>query len=83
MVLLFGGTLDQVLDDDVEIDKIKRRLQNYHWRKDTLFFKDLVLPKLEERHGLFNCVHEEIGHFNEGHWMRSKKGFFGMIEYNM
>jgi hypothetical protein len=39
MVLLSGGTLDQVLDDDVEVDWAKRRLLNYHWREDTLFFK--------------------------------------------
>ncbi len=39
MVLLFGGTLDQVLDDVVEVDWVKRRLLNYHWREDMLFFK--------------------------------------------
>ncbi len=77
MVLLFGGTLDQVLDDVVEIDRRKRRLLNYHWRKKMSFFKDLVVPKLEERHGLVKSIHEEIGHFSEGRTLvEVKKRFF-------
>jgi len=45
MVMLSGGTSDQVLDDAVEIDRAKRRLLNYNWRENILFFKDLVVPK--------------------------------------
>jgi hypothetical protein len=76
MILLFGGTLDQVLDD-VEVDRAKRRLLNYHWRKDTLFFKNLVMPKLKERHVLVKNIHEEIGHFNERRTLAEvKKRFF-------
>jgi hypothetical protein len=30
MILLSGGTLDQVLDDVIEVDRAKRRLLNYH-----------------------------------------------------
>jgi hypothetical protein len=37
MVMLFGGTLNQVLNDVIEIDRTKKRLLNYHWREDTLF----------------------------------------------
>jgi hypothetical protein len=66
MVLLSRGTLDQVLDDVIEVDRAKRRLLNYHWREDTLFFKDLVVPKLEEKKALIKNIHEEIGHFSEG-----------------
>jgi hypothetical protein len=77
MILLFGGTLDQVLDDVVEVDRAKRRLLNYHWRKDTLFFKNLVMPKLKERHVLVKNIHEEIGHFNERRTLAEvKKRFF-------
>jgi hypothetical protein len=64
MVLLSGGILDQVLNDVVEVDRAKRRLLNYHWREDTLFFKDLVVPKPEERHVLVKNIHKEIGHFS-------------------
>jgi hypothetical protein len=66
MVLLFGNILDQVLDDVVEVDQAKKRLLNYHWRENTFIFKNLVVPKPEERHVLVNNIHEEIGHFNEG-----------------
>ncbi len=76
MVLLFGGTLDQVLNDVVEIDQAKRRLLNYHWKEDTLFFKDLVVPKLEERHVLVKSIHEEIGHFSEGRTSTKVKNRF-------
>jgi hypothetical protein len=30
MTLLSGSTLDQVLDDAIEVDRAKRRLLNYH-----------------------------------------------------
>jgi hypothetical protein len=77
MVLLSGGTLDQVLDDVVDIDRAKRRLLNYHWREDRLFFKDLVVLKPEERHVLVKNIHEEIGHFSEGRTLaKVKKRFF-------
>jgi len=77
MVLLSGGILDQVLNDVVEVDRAKRRLLNYHWTEDTLFFKDLVVPKPEERHVLVKNIHKEIGHFNEGRTLvEAKKRFF-------
>jgi hypothetical protein len=77
MVLLSRGTLDQVLNDDVEFDRTKRRLLNYHWKKDTLFFKDLVVPKPKERHVLVKNVQEEIGHFSEGKtFVEVKNRFF-------
>ncbi len=76
MILLLGGTLDQVLDDAIEVDRTKRRLLNYHWRKDTLLFKNLVLLKLEERKALVKDIHEEIGHFSEGRTLIEVKRFF-------
>ncbi len=36
MILLFGGTLDQVLDDAIEVDRAKFLL-NYHSRRDAVF----------------------------------------------
>jgi hypothetical protein len=32
MVLLSRGTMDQMLNDVVEVDQAKRRLLNYHWK---------------------------------------------------
>jgi hypothetical protein len=65
MTLLFKGTLDQVLDDAIEVNRTKKRLLDYYWREDTLFFKNLVVPKLEEKKVLVRNIHEEIGHFSE------------------
>jgi hypothetical protein len=77
MVLLSGGILDQVLDDVIQVDRAKRRLLNYHWRKDTLFFKNLVVPKPKEKQVLVKNTHEEIGHFSEGRTLaKVKKRFF-------
>ncbi|CAM6020256.1 unnamed protein product [Sphagnum balticum] len=66
MVLLSRGIMDQVLDDAIEVDRAKRRWLNYHWKEDTLFFKNLVVPKPKERQALVKNIHEEIGHFSEG-----------------
>ncbi len=69
--------MDQVLDDAIEVDRAKRRLFNYHWRKCTLFFKNLVVSKLEKGKALGRDIHEEIGHFNEGRTLvKLKKRFF-------
>jgi hypothetical protein len=65
MTLLYGCTLDQVLNDAIEVDQAKRRLLNCHWKKYTLFFKNLMVLKLEETKVLVRDIHEEIGHFSE------------------
>jgi hypothetical protein len=77
MVMLSGGILDQVLDDVVEVDRAKIRLLNYQCRKNTLFFKDLVVLKPEDKQVLVKNIHEEIGHFSEGRTLvEVKKTFF-------
>ncbi len=77
MILMSRSTLDQVLDDAIEVDQAKKRLLNYHLREDTLFFKNLVVLKPKERKALVRDIHEEIGHFNEGRTsVEVKKRFF-------
>jgi hypothetical protein len=49
MTLLSGGTLDQVLNDVIEVDRAKKRLLNYQWREDTSSFKNLVVQKLKKK----------------------------------
>ncbi len=75
MTMLFGGIMDPMLDDVTEADRAKIRLLNYHWREDTLFFKNLVVPKPEKKLLLKN-IHEEIGHFNEGKTLAKVKKIF-------
>jgi hypothetical protein len=77
MILLSKGILDQVLDDVFNVDQTKRRLLSYHWREDMLFFKNLMVPKLEERKVLARNIHEEIRHFSEGRTLvEVRKRFF-------
>jgi hypothetical protein len=66
-----------VLDDATKVNLAKKRLLNYHLRKITLFFKNLMVSKLEERKALVKDIHEEIGHFSEGRTLiEVKKRFF-------
>jgi len=77
MTLLFGGIIDQVLDGAIEVDRVEKRLLNYHRRKYTLFFKNLVVSKLKERKVLVKNMHEEIGHFSKRRTLAEvKKRFF-------
>jgi hypothetical protein len=79
MVLLFGGILDQVLDDAIEVDRAKRRLLNYHWREDTLFFKNLVVPKPRRDRCWSRTYMRRLDiSVKEGHWLRLRRIFFGM-----
>jgi hypothetical protein len=45
--------------------QIKRRTQNYVLKGDQLYFKRLLVPKLEERKCIVLEMHHEIGHFGE------------------
>ncbi len=77
MILLSRHILDQMLDDAIEVDRAKRRLLNYHWRKDMLFFKNLVVPKPKEKKVLVKDIHKEVGHFSERKTLAEvKKRFF-------
>jgi hypothetical protein len=38
-------------------------MMRYHWSEDTLFFQNLVLPRLAECRMLIEKIHEEIKHF--------------------
>ncbi len=46
MVLLNGGHLETELYDTTNIEWAKKRVMKYHWSKDTLFFQNLVVPRL-------------------------------------
>ncbi len=66
-----------MLDDATKVNLAKKRLLNYHLRKITLFFKNLMVSKLEERKALVKDIHEEIGHFSERRTLiEVKKRFF-------
>ncbi len=57
-----------VLPDSVDLEESKRarkRVSNYCWKEHRLYFKGLLVPKLEERISLVSQMHEDLGHFGE------------------
>jgi hypothetical protein len=54
-----------VLPDVVELEEGKRarkRAKHYCWKEQRLFFRDLYVPKPEERRTLVVQMHEDLGH---------------------
>jgi hypothetical protein len=51
MDLLQGGMLSDTIDL-VESKRAKKRILNYHWQDQSLYFKDLLVPRPEDRMGL-------------------------------
>jgi hypothetical protein len=51
MALLKGGELPKLIGLD-EGKRIRKRAANYCWKEQKLFFKDLYVPKPEERRSL-------------------------------
>jgi hypothetical protein len=41
------------------------RIMKYNWNNEFLMFQGLVVPMLEEKKGIVNVIHAEIGHFSE------------------
>ncbi|CAK9856566.1 unnamed protein product [Sphagnum jensenii] len=64
LMLLKEGVLTNTANLD-EKRKIRRRATNYCWKEQKPFFKDLLVPRPEERLPLVTQMHEDIGHFDE------------------
>jgi len=63
-----GLLKEGVLPDAVDIEESKRarkRVSNYCWKEQRLYFKGLLVPKPEERMSLVSQMHEDLGHFGE------------------
>ncbi len=59
---------DGVLLNTVELEESKRarkRVINYCWKEQKLYFKGLFVPRPEERRSLVSQMHEDLGHFGE------------------
>ncbi len=64
LALLREGTLPEVIDLE-EGKRARKRADNYCWKEQKLFFKDLYVPKPEERRPLVLQMHEDLGHSGE------------------
>jgi len=64
LALLRKGMLPEVIDLK-EGKRARKQVDNYCWKEQKLFFKDLYVPKLEERRPLVLQMHEDLGHSGE------------------
>jgi hypothetical protein len=64
MELLQGGTLPATVDS-LELKRARKRMLNYRWHEQLLYFKGLLVPKLGDRMELVVQMHKDLGHSGE------------------
>ncbi len=64
LALLKEGVLPAAVNIE-EGKRIRKRASTYCWKEQKLFFKELLVPKPEERMSLVRRMHEDLGHFGE------------------
>jgi hypothetical protein len=61
LALLEEGMLPYTIELE-EGKRARKRANNYCWKEQRLYFKELYVPKLEERIPLVVHMHEDLGH---------------------
>jgi hypothetical protein len=64
MGLLKEGILPDTVDLE-ESTRVRKKIINYHWQDQRLYFKGLFVPKAEERMAFIIQMHENLGHFGK------------------
>jgi len=64
LALLREGMLPDTIDLE-EGKRVRKRANNYCWKEQRLYFKELYVPKPEERIPLVVQMHEDLGHSGE------------------
>jgi len=64
MNLLQEGILPDTIDP-MESKRVRKRILNYHWQDQSLYFKGLFVPRPEDRMGLVVQMHKDLGHFGK------------------
>ncbi len=62
--LLQGRVLPDTVDH-LESKRARKRMLNYHWQGQSLYFKGLLVPRPADRMGLVVQMHEDLGHSGE------------------
>ncbi len=62
--LLQGRVLPATVDH-LESKRARKRMLNYHWQGQSLYFKGLLVPRPADRVGLVVQMHEDLGHSGE------------------
>jgi hypothetical protein len=64
LTLLRDGVLPDTMDVE-ESKRVRKRVSNYCIKGERLYFKDLYVPKPDERTPLVTQIHEDLGHAGE------------------
>ncbi len=80
MTLLTRGMLNPNLHPSSKIERAKKCVMKYHWLVGTLYFQNLVVPKLEERKEVIEKMHNEIRHFGKLETLIEAKRIFFWYE---
>ncbi len=64
MKLFLKGIAQDAIDPK-ECKRARKRILNYHWKDQSLYFKRLFVPRLEDRMGLVIQMHKHLGDFGE------------------
>jgi hypothetical protein len=64
LALLRDGVLPDTMDVE-ESKRVRKRVSNYCIRGERLYFRDLYVPKPEERTPLVTQIHEDLRHVGE------------------
>jgi hypothetical protein len=64
MALLKEGVLPELIELE-ESKRVRKRVANYCWKEQKLFFKDLYVPRPEEKRSPVLQMHEDLGHSGE------------------
>jgi len=51
--------------DYVEVRRARKRVLNYYWQDQSLYFKRLLVPRPEDRMELVIQMHKDLGHYGE------------------
>jgi hypothetical protein len=60
MELLQGGMMPAIVDS-LELKRARKRILDYHWQGQSLYFKGLLVPKPEDRMTLVVRMHKDLG----------------------
>ncbi len=64
LALLKEGVLPDMVEHE-EGKRARKRAEHYCWKEQRLFFKDLYVPRPEEKRSLVIQMHEDLGHSGE------------------
>ncbi len=77
MKLFTSSSLDINECTSTNVEREKKKVMQYHWHEDTLYFQHILVPKFEDKFLIMKKMHNEIGHFGEAKkFVEIKKWFF-------